>query len=176
MIDYLAAGDVFQANLSRAWRRFAAALDPARLYARMREASPAPFSGLYAGDGWAVASASPERLVSIRGDLVETRPIAGTRPRVPGDDDEARVRELIGHPKERAEHVMLVDLARNDLGRVAAAGSVEVDELMAIESYARAPHRQQRARPPAPTPALATWSWPVPGGTITGCPRCAACR
>src|SRR5690554_6429989 len=108
VLDYLAAGDVFQANLSRAWRaEFAAALDPARLYARMREASPAPFSGLYAGDGWAVASASPERLVSIRGDLVETRPIAGTRPRVPGDDDEARVRELIGHPKERAEHVML---------------------------------------------------------------------
>src|SRR5690606_153220 len=110
ILEYLAAGDVFQVNLSRAWQaEFAAPLEPAQLYARMRAASPAPFAGLYGGDGWAVASASPERLVTVRGDVVETRPIAGTRPRLPGDDDAARVRELIGHPKERAEHVMLVD-------------------------------------------------------------------
>jgi anthranilate synthase component I len=78
-----------------------------------------------------VLSASPERLVSVRGDAVETRPIAGTRPAAAGDDDAARARELIGHPKERAEHVMLIDLERNDLGRVCVPGSVEVDELMA---------------------------------------------
>src|SRR5690606_1834061 len=96
ILDYLAAGDVFQVNLSRGWRAdFAQALDPVRLYSRMRQANPAPFAGLYAGDGWAVASASPERLVSIRGDVVETRPIAGTRPRLAGDDDAERVRELI---------------------------------------------------------------------------------
>ncbi|TWT20823.1 aminodeoxychorismate synthase component I [Luteimonas wenzhouensis] len=174
VLDYLAAGDVFQANLSRAWRaEFAAALDPARLYARMREASPAPFSGLYAGDGWAVASASPERLVSIRGDLVETRPIAGTRPRVPGDDDEVRVRELIGHPKERAEHVMLVDLERNDLGRVCVPGSVEVDELMAIESYAHVHHivSNVRGRLRADAGPCDVVVATFPGGTITGCPK-----
>src|SRR3546814_14134679 len=94
------------------------------------------FSGLFAGDGWAVVSASPERLVSVRGDVVETRPIAGTRPRFDGDDDGARIRELVGHPKARAEHVILADLERNDLGRVCLAGSVEVDELMGAESYA----------------------------------------
>src|SRR5690606_11892468 len=123
ILDYLAAGDVFQANLSRGWRiLFDGALDPARLHDRLREANPAPFSGLFSGDGWAVVSASPERLVSVRGDVVETRPIAGTRPRSAGDDDGARIRELVGHPKERAEHVMLVDLERNDLGRVCVAG------------------------------------------------------
>src|SRR5690606_10928415 len=174
VLDYLAAGDVFQANLSRAWRaEFAAALDPARLYARMREASPAPFSGLYAGDGWAEASASPERLVSIRGDLVETRPIAGTRPSVPGDECEARVRELIGHPKERAEHVMLVDLERNDLGRVCVPGSVEVDELMVIESYAHVHHIVSNVRGLLRADATpgAVLRAVFPGGTITGAPK-----
>src|SRR3546814_12787178 len=89
---------------------------------------------LFAGDGWAVVSASPERLVSVRGDVVETRPIAGTRPRFDGDDDGARIRELVGHPKERAEHVMLVDLERNELGRVCVAGRGDVDELMGVAS------------------------------------------
>lgn len=174
ILDYLAAGDVFQVNLSRGWRaRFAQALDPARLYARMRQANPAPFAGLYAGDRWAVASASPERLVSVRGDVVETRPIAGTRPRMPGDDDAARVRELIGHPKERAEHVMLVDLERNDLGRVCTPGSVEVDELMTIESYAHVHHIVSNVRgrlrdDAGPGEVIAA---AFPGGTITGCPK-----
>src|SRR5690606_28406204 len=174
ILDYLAAGDVFQVNLSRGWRaRFAQALDPARLYARMRQANPAPFAGLYTGDGWAVASASPERLVSVRGDVVETRPIAGTRPRMPGDDDAARVRELFGHPKERAEHVMLVDLERNDLGRVCTPGSVEVDELMTIESYAHVHHIVSNVRgrlrdDVGPGEVIAAT---FPGGTITGCPK-----
>ncbi|MGY1519565.1 aminodeoxychorismate synthase component I [Luteimonas sp. A482] len=174
ILDYLAAGDVFQVNLSRGWRAdFAQALDPARLYARMRQANPAPFAGLYAGDGWAVASASPERLVSIRGEVVETRPIAGTRPRLAGDDDAERVRELIGHPKERAEHVMLVDLERNDLGRVCVPGSVEVDELMTIESYAHVHHIVSNVRgrlraDASPGDVIAAT---FPGGTITGCPK-----
>ncbi|MDH5834752.1 aminodeoxychorismate synthase component I [Luteimonas kalidii] len=174
ILRYLAAGDVFQANLSRGWRaRFDMKPDPAALYARLREANPAPFAGLYAGVDWAVVSASPERLVTVRGDTVETRPIAGTRPRVPGDDDAARVRELAGHPKERAEHVMLVDLERNDLGRVCAPGSVEVDELMTIESYAHVHHivSNVRGRLRAGTTPGAVIAATFPGGTITGCPK-----
>ena len=82
ILQYLAAGDIFQVNLSRAWRaHFEQPLDPAALYARLRTANPAPFAGLFVAGDWAVASSSPERLVSVRGDVVETRPIAGTRPR-----------------------------------------------------------------------------------------------
>jgi len=174
VLDYLAAGDVFQANLSRGWQaRFAGPLDPAALYARLREHNPAPFAGLLQGDGWAVASASPERLVSVRGDLVETRPIAGTRARFDGDDDAARVQELVGHPKERAEHVMLVDLERNDLGRVCVPGSVEVDELMCVESYAHVHHivSNVRGRLRSGTTPGRTIAAVFPGGTITGCPK-----
>ena len=184
ILEYLAAGDIFQVNLSRAWRaQFdctfdgggldGGMLDPAALYARLRTANPAPFAGLFAGPGWAVVSSSPERLVSIRGDVVETRPIAGTRPRFPGDDDAARIRELVGHPKERAEHVMLIDLERNDLGRVCVPGSVEVDELMTVESYAHVHHIvsnvRGRLRPEA-TPGEVIRAT-FPGGTITGCPK-----
>ncbi|MCR6684966.1 aminodeoxychorismate synthase component I [Pseudoxanthomonas sp.] len=174
ILDYLRAGDVFQVNLSRAWRAvFDAPLDPAALYARLRRANPAPFAGLFAGDGWAVASSSPERLVSVRGRVVETRPIAGTRPRFPGDDDAARIRELVGHPKERAEHVMLIDLERNDLGRVCAPGSVQVDELMTVESYAHVHHIVSNVRGllrEGATPGE-TIAAVFPGGTITGCPK-----
>lgn len=174
ILDYLAAGDVFQVNLSRAWRaEFDGGLDPADLYAQLRCANPSPFAGLFAGEGWAVASSSPERLVSVRGDVVETRPIAGTRPRFEGDDDAARIRELVGHPKERAEHVMLIDLERNDLGRVCVPGSVEVDELMTVESYAHVHHIvsnvRGRLRPQA-TPGEVIRAV-FPGGTITGCPK-----
>jgi anthranilate synthase component 1 len=177
ILDYLAAGDVFQVNLSRAWRARCETYDPAALYARLREASPAPFAGLFAGDSdgrpWAVASSSPERLVSVRGDVVETRPIAGTRPRFEGDDDAARIRELVGHPKERAEHVMLIDLERNDLGRVCAPGSVEVDELMSVESYSHVHHivSNVRGRLRADATPGATIRAVFPGGTITGCPK-----
>ena len=174
ILDYLAAGDLFQANLSRGWHaRFASALDPTALFTRLRSHNPAPFAGLFAGPDWAVVSASPERLVSVRGDLVETRPIAGTRPRVAGDDDSARMRELVGHPKERAEHVMLIDLERNDLGRVCAPGSVEVDELMTVESYAHVHHIVSNVRGrlrDGVTPGEVIRAV-FPGGTITGCPK-----
>ncbi|RPE81264.1 aminodeoxychorismate synthase component I [Vulcaniibacterium tengchongense] len=174
VLDYLAAGDVFQVNLSRGWRaRFEAPADPAALFQRLRENNPAPFAGVFAGEGWAVVSASPERLVSVRGERVETRPIAGTRARLPGDDEAARVRELVGHPKERAEHVMLIDLERNDLGRVCAPGSVEVDELMTVESYAHVHHIVSNVR--GLLRADATPGQVIravfPGGTITGCPK-----
>ena len=172
--DYLAAGDAFQVNLSRAWQaRFDGALDPAALFARLRSHNPAPFAGLFAGDGWAVASSSPERLVSVRGEVVETRPIAGTRPRFAGDDDAARIRDLVGNPKERAEHVMLIDLERNDLGRVCVPGSVEVDELMTVESYAHVHHIVSNVRGrlrAGATPGEVVRAV-FPGGTITGCPK-----
>jgi len=174
ILDYLRAGDVFQVNLSRRWSaRFAAALDPAALYAQLRRANPAPFAGLFASHGRAVVSSSPERLVSVRGDVVETRPIAGTRPRAPGDDEAARIRELVGHPKERAEHVMLIDLERNDLGRVCAPGSVEVDELMTVESYAHVHHivSNVRGRLRAGVSPGEVIRATFPGGTITGCPK-----
>lgn len=172
--EYLRAGDVFQVNLSREWRvQCEVEPQPAAIHAALREANPAPFAGLLRYGGWAIASSSPERLVEVRGDLVQTRPIAGTRPRTSGDDEAARVRELIGHPKERAEHVMLIDLERNDLGRVCRPGSVEVDELMSIESYAHVHHIvsnvRGRLRGDA-TPGQIVRAV-FPGGTITGCPK-----
>jgi anthranilate synthase component 1 len=174
--EYLRAGDVFQVNLSRSWRvSFELAPAPADLYARLRAANPAPFAGLLAWDDWALLSSSPERLLSVRGKLAETRPIAGTRARSVDDpmDDAARRAELIGHPKERAEHVMLIDLERNDLGRVCIPGSVEVDELMGLESYAHVHHivsnvRGQLRTGVSPGQAIAAV---FPGGTITGCPK-----
>ena len=174
VLDYLAAGDVFQANISRGWNaRFARAPQPAELFQRLRRHNPAPFAGVFAGEGFAVVSASPERLVSVRGDVVETRPIAGTRPRFAGDDDAARIRDLVGNPKERAEHVMLIDLERNDLGRVCVPGSVEVDELMTVESYAHVHHivSNVRGRLRADATPGATIAAVFPGGTITGCPK-----
>lgn len=174
VLDYLAAGDVFQVNLSRGWSaRFDAAPTPDALFRRLREHNPAPFAGIFAHDGRAVVSASPERLVSVRGDIVETRPIAGTRPRVAGDDEAQRIGELVGHPKERAEHVMLIDLERNDLGRVCAPGSVEVDELMTVESYAHVHHivSNVRGRLRAGVTPGEVIRAVFPGGTITGCPK-----
>jgi anthranilate synthase component 1 len=174
ILEYLAAGDVFQANLSRGWRAgFDATLEPAALFQRLREHNPAPFAGVFATAGGAVVSASPERLVSVRGDVVETRPIAGTRPRSAGDDDGALMRELVGHPKERAEHVMLIDLERNDLGRICTPGSVEVDELMSVESYAHVHHivSNVRGRLRGGTTPGAVIRAVFPGGTITGCPK-----
>jgi len=172
--EYLAAGDVFQVNLSRAWRAdFEAAPDPAGVYARLRESNPAPFAGLLRFEGAALLSSSPERLVSVRGRRVETRPIAGTRPRFPGDDEAERIRDLVGNPKERAEHVMLIDLERNDLGRVCVPGSVRVDELMVVESYAHVHHIVSNVGGelrPGVTPGEVIRAV-FPGGTITGAPK-----
>ena len=172
--DYLRAGDVFQVNLSRAWRaRFDVAPDPAAVYDQLRRANPAPFAGLLRLGDTALLSSSPERLVSVRGSRVETRPIAGTRPRFPGDDEAARIRDLVGNPKERAEHVMLIDLERNDLGRVCVPGSVRVDELMSVESYAHVHHIVSNVGGelrPGTTPGEVIRAV-FPGGTITGAPK-----
>jgi anthranilate synthase component I len=172
--EHLRAGDTFQVNLSRAWRaRYATPPQPAALYAALRTANPAPFAGLLQQPDWAVVSSSPERLVEVRDGVAQTRPIAGTRPRTAGDDDAARISELSGHPKERAEHVMLIDLERNDLGRICRPGTVEVDELMVVESYAHVHHivsnvRGRLREGVTPGQVIAAT---FPGGTITGCPK-----
>jgi len=173
--EYIIRGDIFQANLSRAWRvPLQTPIDPAALYARLRRSNPGSFAGLACWDGHAVISSSPERLISIRDGWVETRPIAGTRPRgLNAADDSALERELIAHPKERAEHVMLIDLERNDLGRICRPGTVEVNEMMVLESYAHVHHIVSNVRgrldegvgPGAAIRAV------FPGGTITGCPK-----
>jgi anthranilate synthase component I len=174
ILEYIAAGDVFQVNLSRAWQAtLDAGVESASLYAALRRANPAPFSGSFVHADWAVLSSSPERLVSVRGRDAQTRPIAGTRPRIAGEDEAARIRELIGHPKERAEHIMLIDLERNDLGRVCMPGSVRVDELMTIESYAHVHHivsnvRGELRQGVSPGDVIRAV---FPGGTITGCPK-----
>lgn len=172
--DYIVEGDVFQVNLSRAYRgRLAGGCSYAQVYRSLRRHNPAPFAGLLTYGDSAVVSSSPERLVRVRGDVIETRPIAGTRPRGQGEEDRILSQTLLAHPKERAEHVMLIDLERNDLGRVCMPGSVQVDELMAIESYAHVHHIVSNVRGikrPDVTPGRAIRAV-FPGGTITGCPK-----
>jgi len=173
--EYIIAGDIFQANLSREWRApLPAGADPAALYARLRRSNPGPFAALARCGAHAVVSSSPERLLSIRDGVVETRPIAGTRPRgATAADDASLERELIAHPKERAEHVMLIDLERNDLGRICRPGSIAVNEMMVLESYAHVHHivsnvRGELADGIGPGAAIRAV---FPGGTITGCPK-----
>jgi anthranilate synthase component 1 len=174
-LERIAAGDIYQANLSRGWRaHLRDGVTPAHLYHRLRETNPGPFSGVALLDDVAVVSSSPERLVEVRDGAVSTRPIAGTRPRgVDARADHLLVRELRAHPKERAEHVMLIDLERNDLGRICAAGAVHVDEFMTIESYAHVHHIVSNVRGKlrdAVTPGEVLAAV-FPGGTITGCPK-----
>lgn len=173
--DYLAAGDIFQANLSRGWRaKLAPGRDYRDVYASLRRNNPAPFAGLACWGDAAVVSSSPERLVQIADGMVQTRPIAGTRPRGEGEAADRKLREtLIGSLKERAEHVMLIDLERNDLGRVCEPGSVEVSELMTIESYAHVHHivSNVRGRLRAGVGPGEVIRSVFPGGTITGCPK-----
>mgnify|MGYP002336067579 CR=1 FL=1 len=189
--EYIVAGDVFQVNLSRGYRAtLAPDVSYMQLYQGLRKNNPAPFAGvaLYKGDAHGCASAvggttpeaasailssSPERLVRVQGDVIEVRPIAGTRPRGMGDEDVALSQALLAHPKERAEHVMLIDLERNDLGRVCVPGSVQVDELMVLESYAHVHHIVSNVRGikrPDVTPGQVIRAV-FPGGTITGCPK-----
>ncbi|GMQ77295.1 MAG: aminodeoxychorismate synthase component I [Gammaproteobacteria bacterium] len=172
---YIRDGDVFQVNLSRGWRgQLADGVDPAAVYARLRAANPAPFAGLAVFGERAVASSSPERLVNVTGDTVQTRPIAGTYPRNPDrNQDRALSEALLAHPKERAEHIMLIDLERNDLGRVCRTGSIEVNELMVLESYTHVHHivSNVRGRLRAEVTPAQVIRAVFPGGTITGCPK-----
>lgn len=175
VLEYIREGDVFQVNLSRQWQtRWPQGIASATLYRRLRKANPGPFSGLATWGDNAVLCSSPERLVEARGELLQTRPIAGTRPRgSAANDDMAFSSELLGHPKERAEHIMLIDLERNDLGRIAVPGTVTVNELMVLESYTTVHHIVSNVcarRRPGITPGDIIRAV-FPGGTITGCPK-----
>ena len=175
VLDAIARGDVYQANLSRSWRaRLAPGATACDLYRALRRANPAPFAAMAQFADFALLSSSPERLLQLQDGIASTRPIAGTRPR--GGDaaaDAALKSELRLNEKERAEHVMLVDLERNDLGRICRGGSVEVDEFMIIETYATVHHIVSNVRGAlredvSPGQAIAAV---FPGGTITGCPK-----
>ncbi|MFQ5597054.1 MAG: anthranilate synthase component I [Nitrospiria bacterium] len=138
--DYIEAGDIFQVQISQ---RFSVVLktDPFMVYRALRMINPSPYMFYMEVDGDALVGTSPEVLVRLEGKRVETRPIAGTRPRgKTPEEDKAMECDLLADPKERAEHVMLIDLGRNDIGRVCAYGSVEVDELMVIERYSHVMH------------------------------------
>jgi anthranilate synthase component 1 len=138
--DYIAAGDIFQVVLSRQ-HDFPCAADPFSVYRALRMVNPSPYMYFLKEEGRAIAGASPEMLVRVEGSRVETRPLAGTRPRGGGEEeDQALARELLADEKERAEHVMLVDLGRNDLGRVCRFGSVQVEQLMDVERYSHVQH------------------------------------
>ncbi|HET6585709.1 MAG TPA: aminodeoxychorismate synthase component I [Nannocystaceae bacterium] len=174
-LEAIARGDVYQANLSRRWRaRLARGVDASAVYRRLRRANPAPFAGVAHLPGFSVLSSSPERLLKIESGSASTRPIAGTRPRgQTRTSDESLRTELRLNEKEQAEHVMLVDLERNDLGRICRAGTVRVDEYMTIESYAHVHHivsnvRGELRADVTPGQAIAAV---FPGGTITGCPK-----
>ncbi len=191
---YIRDGDVFQVNMSRLWQADISSPDgtnnsehvnsykhsdyAASVYKNLSRTNPAPFSGL-AGfkteSGWAsIISSSPERLLSIKNNCLESRPIAGTHPRGISDEEDQRLIErLHNHPKEQAEHIMLIDLIRNDLGRVCVPGTVQVDELMVNESYAHVHHIVSNVvgelqKDKSPVDAIKAL---FPGGTITGCPK-----
>jgi anthranilate synthase component 1/para-aminobenzoate synthetase component 1 len=138
--EYIAAGDIFQSNLSQ---RLCLPFEgnPIELYKRLSQINPSPFAFYFDFREFQLVSCSPERLVRVIDDFVETRPIAGTRPRgrTAAEDDALR-EELILHPKERAEHIMIVDMARNDIGRACVCGSVIPDQLMVIEQYSHVFH------------------------------------
>jgi anthranilate synthase component 1 len=171
--DYIAAGDIFQVVLSQ---RFEApfALPPFALYRALRRTNPSPYLYFLNFEGFAIAGSSPEILVKVAGRTVIIRPIAGTRPRGATPREDIRLeKELLADPKERAEHLMLLDLGRNDVGRVAAVGSVRVTEQFLIERYSHVMHivsnvEGELAQKHDALDALAAG---FPAGTVSGAPK-----
>ncbi|SDI12723.1 aminodeoxychorismate synthase, subunit I [Alteribacillus persepolensis] len=171
--DYIRAGDVFQVNLSVRQKR-PLKTPPLHVYEKLRTLNPSPYMGYMHTPDLQVVSASPELLIKKRGNKASTRPIAGTRARGTTEtEDIALERELIGTEKERAEHVMLVDLERNDLGKVCMYGSVSVDELMVIERYSHVMHIVSNVKGKlfADVDEYDMIKAAFPGGTITGAPK-----
>jgi len=172
--EYIKAGDIFQANLSQRLSCPTSGVHPFSMYQTLRQINPSPFACYLDYGDLKIASSSPERLLKVEGDFVQTRPIAGTRPRgKTASEDLALSCELLLSDKERAEHIMLVDLERNDLGRVCEYGSVRVDELMVLEEYSHVIHivsnvigRLRKGKDRFDLIAAA-----FPGGTITGTPK-----
>ncbi len=173
--EYIQAGDIFQSNLSLRFQATRTGNENSlALYQQLQALNPSPFASYWRTTWGEVVSCSPERLVKREGERVETRPIAGTRPRgITVDKDRDLEEELLANAKEQAEHIMLVDLERNDLGRVCRYGSVEVDELLTIERYSHVMHIVSNVvgelKPQASSIDLIRAVFP--GGTITGCPK-----
>jgi para-aminobenzoate synthetase component I len=172
-IEYINAGDCFQVNIAQRLLRFAT-LPPLELYRRLRERNPAPFAGFFDLGDFTIASASPERFLNVRAGKVETRPIKGTRPRgATPAEDQSRIAELLASSKDRAENVMIVDLMRNDLGRVCRYGSVHVPAVCRLESYRTVHHLVSEVcgvlRPGLGPVDLLRAAFP--GGSVTGAPK-----
>jgi len=171
--QYIIAGDIFEVNLSQ---RFEAELSitPYELYRRLRQINPAPFACYLGFDEVSVVSASPERFLRLRGDRVETRPIKGTRPRgKTPEEDEALANELLSSTKDRAENIMIVDLERNDLGRVCRFGTVKVTELAILEVFPTVFHLTStvEGRLREGKNGIDLLKATFPGGSITGAPK-----
>jgi len=173
--DYIKKGDVYQVNLARNWQvNVDHKIDDLELYTSLSIHNPAPFAGYFHYKGFSVISSSPERLVKVENNTIESRPIAGTRPRdVDKEKDQSLIDELMNHPKEQAEHIMLIDLERNDLGRVSSTGTVKVDEFMVVESYTKVHHIVSNitGQLKPDTSFYDVIKATFPGGTITGCPK-----
>ena len=171
--EYVRAGDVIQVVLSQ---RFSGELsgDPFDIYRALRTINPSPYMFFLRFGETLVVGASPEVLVRKEGDRVEVRPIAGTRPRGADAEEDLRMEEeLLADPKERAEHIMLVDLGRNDLGRVCGTGSVEVSELMVVERYSHVMHIVSNVRGTLDKgrDAFDVFRAAFPAGTLSGAPK-----
>jgi anthranilate synthase component 1 len=173
IVEYVHAGDAFQVVPSQ---RFSAPapVEAFSVYRGLRAVNPSPYMYFLEFGDFQIAGASPEPLVKVTGNRVETRPIAGTSPRGRSEDEDRRLAErLINDPKERAEHVMLVDLGRNDLGRVCEYGSVTVDELMVVETYSHVLHivSQVSGTLREGVSALDVLRSALPAGTLSGAPK-----
>ena len=171
--EYIAAGDIFQVVLSQ---RFSLSfeLPPFALYRALRRTNPSPFMYFLNFDGFAIVGSSPEILVRLRDDTVTVRPIAGTRRRGANrTEDAALARDLLADPKERAEHLMLLDLGRNDVGRVARIGSVKVTEQMVIEHYSHVMHIVSNVQGEIDQRygAMDALCGAFPAGTVSGAPK-----
>lgn len=172
--EYIAAGDIFQCNLSLRISAEIGGRDPLAIYEALRGVNPSPFASFADFGDYQLVGSSPERLVRVRDGCVDTRPIAGTRPRGRTETEDEDMRsELLLNDKERAEHIMLIDLERNDLGRVCDYGTVEVNELMVTEDYSHVIHivSNVRGRLTKGRDCFDVIKAVFPGGTITGVPK-----
>ena len=172
-LKHIQAGDIFQTNLSLRFQT-ETTLDSWSIYHKLQQINPSPFASYWRSPWGDVISCSPERLIQLQGSQAQTRPIAGTRSRGENQSsDRTLATELLANTKERAEHIMLVDLERNDLGRVCQWGSVEVDELLVIERYSHVMHLVSNVRGALKSDCdgVDLIRGVFPGGTITGCPK-----
>jgi anthranilate synthase component 1 len=173
IIEYVHAGDAFQVVPSQRWSG-AVDVDPFSIYRGLRHVNPSPYMYFLDFRDFQVAGASPEPLLTVSGRRASTRPIAGTRPRGGTPEDDARIAEdLLADEKERAEHVMLVDLGRNDLGRVCDYGSVQVDSFMAVETYSHVMHivSNVSGKLREGVGAMDALRSVLPAGTLSGAPK-----